>query len=111
GGDPLDVRVVLDPSARRSAEDVASLRLNGPGGTVLLGEVARLERGYGAQTISRDDRERTASVYASVAGASLGEVSAAIEQALADLTVPTGYSLRLAGETQRMYEAFGDLGF
>jgi len=111
GGDPLDVRVVLDPSARRTVDDVASLRLNGPAGSVLLGEVARLERGFGAQTITRDDRERSASVYASVAGASLGEVSTAIEEALAGLEVPAGYRVRLAGETQRMYEAFDDLGF
>ncbi|HEX6988228.1 MAG TPA: efflux RND transporter permease subunit, partial [Bacillota bacterium] len=110
-GDPLDVRVVLDPTARSSVDDVEALRLDGPGGTVLLGEVARLERGTGAQTISRDDRERTASVFARVAGASLGEVSAAVERALADLPVPAGYALRLAGETQRMNEAFGDLGF
>src|SRR5690606_18716584 len=110
-GDPLDVRVVLDPAARRRVDDVAALRLAGPAGTVLLGEVARLERGFGAQTISRDDRERTASVYAGVAGVSLGEVSAAIEASLADLPLPSGYSVRLAGETQQMSEAFSDLNF
>jgi multidrug efflux pump subunit AcrB len=62
--------------------------------------------------INRKYLQRIIDVTANVApGQDLGAASAAMEQLLATLPAPEGFSVRLGGQTEEQKKAFADLGF
>ena len=82
--------------------------LSGPR-LVRLGEIADIERSSGPATIERYDRQRQITISANLAGRSLGEAVAEIEQGLAKIDTPAGYRFDFLGETQTMREILGDM--
>jgi len=112
-GETRDVVVRLAPEARQRAGDLRMLPLvvgqGGPGApsVVPLGQVALVREGVGPAQISHLDRERVVQIEANVQGSSLGEVSAEIDERLAGVKLPAGYTLRKGGESADQDEVFG----
>jgi len=77
--------------------------------SVPLAQVAKLEQTLGPQTINREDQVRTVYVDSEIHGRDLGSVAADIEEKLAELETPPGYTVGIGGEQAEMMEAFGEL--
>ncbi|MBS4008709.1 MAG: efflux RND transporter permease subunit, partial [Clostridium sp.] len=91
--------------------DLQSLEVFAPNGMrVPLGEVAEFSQALGAVSIARNDQVRSANVTAQLSGRSLGPVVADINRELAQLSLPSGYSVEFVGEQQQMAESFASLG-
>ncbi len=113
-GEERDVVVQLAPELRQSIEDVASLPVptmqRGPSGvqTIALRDVATLEAGTSAATINRSSLQRIVTLSGSnSAEVSVQEVSNNIQAMVDSLTLPPGYSVFLAGETEQLAETTG----
>jgi hydrophobic/amphiphilic exporter-1 (mainly G- bacteria), HAE1 family len=111
GETDYDTRVVLDPSGRSRAEDVGAISLlNHQGQPVLLSQVADVSFGRGPSEIQRKDRERLVTVAANLDGTvSLGQVTAAVEQAVTAAGVPPGVRVFYGGASENMRDMFSDM--
>ena len=114
-GESRYVRVRLAPESRENVADVARIPLvlstagaGGPG-VIPLGQVATFSRGTGAAQINHLDRHRVITVGANVQGASLGNVSQAINKAIVDVRMPPGYRIIQGGQVQSQQEIFGNI--
>ncbi|MGN0307468.1 MAG: efflux RND transporter permease subunit, partial [Lachnospiraceae bacterium] len=72
--------------------------------------VADFEDKEGLRAIDRTEQTRYIAVSAQIAdGYNVGLVSADVEKALEDYTLPSGYSLQFSGENETIMEAMGQL--
>jgi len=110
-GREVDVRLQVPAALRENIADLQSLEVFAPNGMrVPLGEVAEFSQALGAVSIARNDQVRSANVTAQLSGRSLGPVVADINKELAQLSLPSGYSVEFVGEQQQMAESFASLG-
>ena len=112
-GNEYFMNVRLQDRFRTHVSDLAEISVRTPtGGVVPLGNIAKVERSSGPVVINRKYLQRIIDVTANVApGQDLGAASAAVEQVLATLPPPEGFSVRLGGQTEEQRKAFADLGF
>jgi HAE1 family hydrophobic/amphiphilic exporter-1 len=115
GGESRYVRVKLAPEARENMADVARIPLvlsgagaNGPS-VIPLGQVAKFSPGTGPAQITHLDRHRVITVGANIQGASLGNVSQAINKEIADVRMPPGYRIIQGGQVESQQEVFGNI--
>ncbi len=123
-GDAYDVYVRLDPKERGTIADLESLPLGvmpqtssaPPQGDevrtapmVPLGQIAEIRQGVGPGEIQRLDRERVVTVGANAEGRALSEVIAGINQRIAGIALPAGYTIGQGGEAESQAEVFGDM--
>ena len=107
-----DIKVRLHPEQRDAVSDLARLgfvvgtQTDGAPRIVRMNQVADLVPGFGANQINRRDLSREVEVTANTAGRSLGEVSAAIRQAIDETPLPPGYAVNFGGSTKDMQESF-----
>ena len=106
GDRQFNVRVRRPQSEMTSPRDVESVLLfarTAGRPAVYLGDIARVELVNSPASIRRDRQQRIIEVSGTVAGGTLGEVTAAVADRLADLKLPIGYTLYDggAGETLR----------
>lgn len=113
GGDEFDVRVRYKEQYRDSADALRQILIPLPqGGTIPLGQVARLEKGTGPVRITRENQQRRVSVTANLGpDTNLGDVMKDVTATLAPIKrqMPTGYTIEYGGEYEQMMEAFGQL--
>ncbi len=75
-----------------------------------LSDIARLTPAVSLNSISRADQNRYIQVSAQIAdGYNVGQVSAKVENRLADYQLPEGYSLVFAGENEMINDAIGQV--
>ena len=75
-----------------------------------LSEIAVFEEHEGLDSISRDAQTRYIAISASIAeGYNVGHVAEAVEKALENYELPSGYSLVFAGENEMILEAMEQL--
>lgn len=111
-GHEIDIRVRLRESDRDSYDKLYRIRINSPNaGMVPLGTVAKFERGKGPSEIKRLGQERTMMVFADVIGRKISDVVADVEKTLSEMKFPSGYTVRLAGESEEMKKSFNSLRF
>ncbi|MCL1849406.1 MAG: efflux RND transporter permease subunit, partial [Clostridiales bacterium] len=111
GGKELDVMLVIDERFRHNLNDLAALNIASPSGTLVpLGAIASLEIVTSPVSITRQDQSRQISVSCSVAGRSLGAVSADVQQALDQMNIPPEIRIDMGGSNRQMMDAFADLG-
>ena len=124
------VHVRLVPTARENAADLGQLPVlvtpsqaaaaNGvpaaatPAASsspqfVPLRQIAQITPSTGPTQIAHYQRERVVIIGANIEGASLGNVSRTVSQAVAKLQLPSGYHISLGGETQSQNEVFGNI--
>jgi HAE1 family hydrophobic/amphiphilic exporter-1 len=124
-GDAYDVYVRLDPKERGTIADLESMPLGvvpqnpavaqgtTPVSTVApmvpLGQIAKIQPGVGPGEIQRLDRERVVTVGANAEGRALSAVIAGINQRIAKIPLPAGYTIGQGGEAESQAEVFGDM--
>src|SRR5690606_24546746 len=100
-GEEREVVVQIDPAQRVSVQDLETLPVatmlrgeNGEAMMVPLGQVARIELGEAPAQIDRKDLQRIATVSANTEPwLSISEASSLIQQELAKMDLPPGYSV------------------
>jgi HAE1 family hydrophobic/amphiphilic exporter-1 len=71
--------------------------------------VARFAPSTGPAQITHYNRQRVITVGANIQGASLGNVSQAINKAIADVRMPPGYRITQGGQVESQQEVFGNI--
>ncbi|MGI6454724.1 MAG: efflux RND transporter permease subunit [bacterium] len=105
GGKSYDIRVRLDPEQRLIPEDVQRIWIrDGNGELVDIKNFVHLQTGVGPSVINRMDRQRSATVYASLENKVLGQALEEV-QALADEILPEGYTTKHAGNAESFQDA------
>ncbi len=114
GQEDVDVRVRLRPEDRNDMANLRRLLIHSPMGMdVSLSDVAYLSKGSGPTEIKRIDQQRSimisANIYKRKFGDVVGDINKIVRSAQANLS--KDYTISLAGEQQRMKEAFSSLAF
>jgi len=107
----IDIRVKLAPDQKNSLAEIAAIRLQTPSGSsVPLKAVAHFIEATGPTTISRQNRERLATVTANITNRALGSIMNDLNQQFSRLSVPVGYKIEARGYAETMEEMFSNLG-
>lgn len=110
-GDELDVVILGDGRYEESVENLKQLKIQAPGGTLVpLGMIAEIVMEEGAVTINRTDQARIVTVTSDISGRDLATVTREIQEKVAGIALPSGYTINFGGQNQEMVEAFSDLG-
>jgi len=105
-----DIRVQLASESVASIQGVENiLVLPASSAAVYVRDVAQVKEAIGPVQITRENQIRQVGVTADVDGRTVGKVMSHIQSALADLSLPEGYSLQYGGEAETMQEATGSL--
>jgi len=111
-GEQHDVILRLPPADRATVSQLAALPVATAGidpvtrapRIIQLGQIADISQSTSPQKIDRRDMKRVVSILANFDGRTLTEVSGDIEKGARQLAMPTGYSVRLGGETESFRE-------
>lgn len=108
----FDLVVRLEDSRRADLPALSSLLIDGRDGTrIPLGQLARIEPGFGPAAIQREAGSRRIAVEASVAGRDLGGAAREVRERLSrDLELPTGYYFDVGGRVESQARALRSLG-
>lgn len=107
----VDIVVRLAEADRGSPADILRLPIVSPGGTqVPLSAVASIVKSTEPDQISRTNRQRLVTVGASYLGRNEGDVQADARAAAAQITLPPGVTISVAGLSQYQDEMFASLG-
>ena len=111
-GRRYDVRIRLIPAERDGADDIRDLQVRNIYGELLsMGDLTRIETVPSLQSIGREMRERSISIFANVApGQSQGAALEAVAK-IGKEVLPDGYRLFFSGGAQTFREAFTSLMF
>ncbi len=113
-GGILDLFLRVDPETITSVDALRSLPV-GTTVTLPLGAIAAVDQAGVQGSITRIDQEPAASISAGITSDDTGAVSMAVQEEIdaleAEGAIPDGVTVRLAGVTQQMNEAFGGLYF
>lgn len=103
----FDITVRLRAEARESVDDIAAIPVPlAGGGTISLGDVARVQTRQGAARISREAGGRNASVKANLIGRDQGSFVAEAQRKVRDQVVlPAGYSMTWGGQFENQQRA------
>ncbi|QPM88808.1 efflux RND transporter permease subunit [Pseudooceanicola algae] len=106
-GNNLDVTVRLPAEFRDDPGVLGALPIvstaNGAG-VIRLDQVAQVVRSEGPGEITREDRRRSVKVTANLVDRNVGEVTAALNDRIAALSVPAGYSVGMGGDAEDIAE-------
>ena len=106
GGKAYDVMVWSTPSTRNSVPAISDLPIDTPsGGTVRLGDVAKVSIGPVPNIIQRENDSRRLDVLANATGRDLGSVIGDVQKTVAGVSFPRGYHAEVLGEYQAQQAA------
>ncbi|GAB3164614.1 efflux RND transporter permease subunit [Myceligenerans halotolerans] len=105
----LDV-VVSTGEAPATRAELEDLEIPTASGTVQLTELADVVVEEVPTTVTRTDGERTATVSVTPAGEDLNVLTTALDERIADVTLPAGASVVVGGVAADQADAFSDLG-
>ncbi len=107
----VSVELLAPNKVVRTLDDIESLEIVTPsGGIVTVGQVANVTLTTSVNTIRHRDGERTVTVTANVRkGFNANEISASVEERLAEVQLPAGYEFIVGGEQEETQETFTDL--
>jgi multidrug efflux pump subunit AcrB len=100
-----DLRVLVPERSLASRTDVENLILSTPAGdSVRLHEIARVQAAAGPVEVVRQNQVKQVIVRADPQDTSLGAAQAAVQEALAGVTWPAGYTWTIGGKAKQMAE-------
>jgi multidrug efflux pump subunit AcrB len=108
----IPIRVRLSDDLRGDVRKIAAMRVpTGNGGTVPLSAVADITIGEGPAVVKRLNRERQATIGASLpVGVALGTAKERINEVMAGLQLPAGAELRESGDAEVQNELMASFG-
>ena len=110
-GNQYNLVVQLDEPYRRTPDDLARLFVTVNDRPVLLSTVAEIRQSTGPVEIERKYQQRLVRISANAVGRDLGSVSEELESKFRQLPLPSGFSIRLGGQTEQQRESFSSLYF
>jgi HAE1 family hydrophobic/amphiphilic exporter-1 len=106
-GDEYNVTVRLRESDRKKLADIGQVGIATPLGRIVpLRNLVRFEAGESPLQIDRLDRQRVAIVTAGTEGRDLGGIVAELEQKLAAVPVPEGFTIDIGGDWEEQQRSF-----
>ncbi|MFP4048188.1 MAG: efflux RND transporter permease subunit, partial [Bacteroidales bacterium] len=106
----IDIRVRYGGDIRQDLHSFNQTPIPTATGEIIpLTDVAKPERGESPGEINRIDQNNSMSVYSQLHGASMGEVTTAIEEELKKMNLPDDIDYEFGSETEWMNDAFEDL--
>ncbi len=109
-GKEIDVRVFSKNNQAQTLESLAGLKiLTSQGTPVDLKELTTFELSRGPVQISRADQVRQATITGELFNRDLNSVMEDIQRELKQLPLPSGYEIKLGGDSQSMAESFSGL--
>lgn len=110
-GEEYDIRVVYAPEYRQSVESIENILVyNNQGKGVRIRDLGTVVERFAPPTITRKDRERVNTVKAVVSGTvSMDKIVADVQSHIAQMDIPQGITLKIAGSYEDQQESFTDL--
>ncbi len=109
-GEEYDIKVMYAPEHRTSIEDIENIVIySNQGKGIRLKELGTVVERFTPPTIERKDRERIITVSAVVDGAPMSEVVASAEAEMANMHLPSGVTIQIAGSYEDQQDSFSDL--
>lgn len=110
-GRDADIMYITDLKGVDSAEDIADRKLTTPlGDEIRIGDIAAVEQVQTPVSIYRLDEQEYAAVTASITERDTSSVISAVEEKIAEITLPDGVQVELGGVASMMSESFTQLG-
>ncbi|MDL4838880.1 efflux RND transporter permease subunit [Aquibacillus rhizosphaerae] len=110
-GDEMNVNLMYPEEERSTISDLENMVIQTQAGTMIpLATIADFEQIQSPASLSRQNQQRQVNVSSGIVDRDLGSVSADIEAALDNMSLPEGYTTSVGGEAEDMVEAFSDLG-
>ena len=112
GNDNIDIVVRLREQDRKRTQDILSLPVVSPKGTVVpIRSFSSLTPSNESSQITRYDRQRQIRVGANITGRAQGDVMADVKKRLPEMKLPTGVNVGFTGQSLQMQESFQALYF
>ncbi|MHC1760435.1 MAG: efflux RND transporter permease subunit [Negativicutes bacterium] len=106
----IDIVVQLSESQRKAPADIADANITLPSGqTILLKDVATVQKSTGPNQLTRENRNRMLLLSANALDRDKGSISADLRETMKGLTLPPGYSIKLGGDDEDMQSSFSTL--
>ena len=109
-GDEYDIVVRLQEEDRNSISDIENMTIpTATGAMIKIKELGKIEEYFAPPTIERKSRQRVVTVSVTPYETSLGELAAGIQRTIDQMGVPSGITVRLAGNYEDQQDTFQDL--
>jgi HAE1 family hydrophobic/amphiphilic exporter-1 len=109
-GEEYSIRVVYGPEYRQSIEDIENILIyNQQGQGVRLKDLGRVVEKFSPPTIERKNRQRLITVASTVSGTTIDKAVGAINEQIAQMTIPSEINLEVGGTYKDQQESFSDL--
>ncbi len=109
-GEEYSIRVVYGPEYRQSIEDIENILIyNQQGQGVRLKDLGRVVEKFSPPTIERKNRQRLITIASTVSGTTIDKAVGAINEQIAQMTIPSEINLEVGGTYKDQQESFSDL--
>lgn len=106
----IDMVVQLSESQRKDPADIAGTNITLPSGqTVLLKDIATVQKATGPNQLTRENRNRMLLLSANAFDRDKSAITADLKETLKKLALPPGYTLKLGGDDEDMQSSFSTL--
>lgn len=109
-GQEIDVTMLYPEDERSTIRDLQDMNIQSQtGSTIPLEEVASFNEVQGPIALTREDQQPQSNISSDVTGRDLGSVVSDVEDELANMNLPEGYSYQIGGQAEDMAESFTEL--
>lgn len=110
-GKDVNVYIETEETEYAGIDDITEIQIpTALGTTVTIGEVMEVVEGKSPDTVNRRDGKMYATLSADVIGNNAAEITASIDEQVAELDLPSGVSIDHGGVTEQINESFTQLG-
>lgn len=110
-GQTYNVYVQVDNETFGSIADIENATLQSPLGVeVPIKDVAAVEEGTAPSTVTRENGRMVVTVSGAITSNDVGAASAAVQEKVDEMDLPTGVEVKIGGVTEQINETFSQLG-
>ncbi len=109
-GDEVDVRVMMAPEHRDGLASLGTLPVPSPGGQITMTDLVEMTVEAGPRSLSRRDQQPSVSLDVWSTSRDIAGLKDEIDQRMAGLNLPSGYTLDYQGQYGEMVESFRSMG-
>lgn len=110
-GDEIDIRIRHDKEAVKYVDDLKNLLITTPTGAVIpITEVAEIQMGDSALSITRKDQHKYITVSASMEGRDINSVKKDMQAKMDTYIFPDGYDYEFTGSLEDIGDSYSKLG-